>query len=110
MVKHVELDRLLTCEIEELIATVRPMPPKDCEKYAKAILARVGGPSFEQLLMRIVETAVPKDGIGPPKNSDIYYFAIRDMFPHVAEENDVLGRLVFLVMRMTQLRLEAYVK
>jgi hypothetical protein len=36
--------------------------------------------------MRIVETSVPRDGRGPPTNSDEYYFAIRDLFPHVPPE------------------------
>ena len=78
---HLELDWLLSCELEELIASVRPMSAKNCEQYVRAILGRVGGPSFEQLLMRIVETMVPRDGRGPPTNSDEYYFAIRDLFP-----------------------------
>jgi hypothetical protein len=56
---HLELDWLLSCELEELIASVRPMSAKNCEQYVRAILGRVGGPSFEQLLMRIVETMVP---------------------------------------------------
>ena len=91
--EHLELDWLLKCKLEELIALVRPMSAKNCEKIARAILDRIGGPSFEQLLMRIVETMVPRDGRGPPTNSDEYYFAIRDLFPHVPPENDVLGRL-----------------
>src|ERR1700730_18384365 len=37
--------------------------------------------------MKIVETMVPRDGRGPPTNSDEYYFAIRDLFPHVPPEN-----------------------
>ena len=83
---HLELDWLLSCKLEELIASVRPMSAKSCEQYARAILGRIGGPSFEQLLMRIVETMVPRDGRGPPTNSDEYYFAIRDLFPHVPAE------------------------
>src|SRR5450830_435290 len=75
------------------------MSAKNCEQYVRAILGRVGGPSFEQLLMRIVETMVPRDGRGPPANSDEYYFAIRDLFPHVPAENDVLGRLLCFAMR-----------
>lgn len=103
---HLELDWLLSCELEELIASVRPMSAKNCEQYVRAILGRVGGPSFEQLLMRIVETMVPTDGRGPPTNSDVYYFAVRDLFPHVPTESDVVGRLLFFAMRMCQLRLE----
>lgn len=80
---RLELDWLLKCKLEELIASVRPMSAKNCEQIVRAILDRIGGPSFEQLLMRIVETMVPRDGRGPPTNSDEYYFAIRDLFPHV---------------------------
>ena len=49
---------------------------------------------------------VPRDGRGPPTNSDEYYFAIRDLFPHVPTENDVLGRLLCFALRMCQLRIE----
>ena len=80
---RLELDWLLKGKLEELIASVRPMSAKNCEQIVRAILDRIGGPSFEQLLMRIVETMVPRDGRGPPTNSDEYYFAIRDLFPHV---------------------------
>ena len=100
-----ELGWLLKCNLEELIASVRPMSAKNCEQIVTAILDRIGGPSFEQLLMRIVETMVPRDG-GPPTNSDEYYFAIRDLFPHVPPENDVLGRLLCFALRMCQLRIQ----
>ena len=103
---RLELDWLLKCKLEELIASVRPMSAKNCERIVRAILDRIGGPSFEQLLMRIVETMIPRDGRGPPTNSDEYYFAIRDLFPHVPQENDVLGRLLCFAMRMCVLRIE----
>jgi hypothetical protein len=106
--KDHELDRLLTCGVEELIAAVRLMSAKDCERHARAILGRVGGPTFEQYLTRIVERMVPEDGGDPPGDIDEYYFAVRDLFPHIPSDNDVLGRLACLVMRMGQLRLEAH--
>ena len=101
-----ELGWLLKCNLEELIASVRPMSAKNCEQIVRAILDRIGGPTFEQLLARIVETMIPRDGRGPPTNSDEFYFAIRDLFPQVPPENDVLGRLLCFVMRMCQLRIE----
>jgi hypothetical protein len=104
---HIELDRLLSCSIDELIASVQPMSADNCEQYARAILGRIGGPSFEQLIMRIVETAV-NDGGRPPTDVDAYYIAVSDLFPHVAIENDVVGRLVFLAIHMTTLRLEKH--
>ena len=74
---RLELDWLLKGKLEELIASVRPMSAKNCEQIVRAILDRIGGPSFEQLLMRIV-----------------------------APENDVLGRLLCFAMRMCVLRIE----
>ena len=91
---RLELDWLLKCNLEELIDSVRPMSAKNCEQIVRAILDRIGGPTFEQLLARIVETMIPRDGRSPPTNSDEYYFAIRDLFPQVPPENDVLGRLL----------------
>ena len=104
--ERLELDWLLECNLEELIASVRPMSAKNCEQIVRAILHRIGGPTFEQLLTRIVGTMVPRDGRGPPTNSDEYYFAIRDLFPQVPPENDVLGRLLCFAMRMCQSRIE----
>jgi hypothetical protein len=105
---HIELDGVLSCTVDELIALVQPMSADNCEQCARAILGRIGGPSFEQLMMRIVETAAPKDGRGPPMNSDAYYLAVQELFPHIAQEDDVVGRLVFLAMHVATLRLEGY--
>jgi hypothetical protein len=105
---HIELDGLLGCSVDELIALVQPMSADNCEQYVRAILSRIGGPSFEQLMLRIVETAGQKDGDHPPMNSDAYYFAVRDLFPHITQENDVVGRLVVLAMHTATLRLEEH--
>jgi hypothetical protein len=43
----IELDQLLGCSVDELIALVKPMSADNCEQYARAILGRIGGPSFE---------------------------------------------------------------
>ena len=104
----IELDQVLGCSVDELIALVKPMSADNCEQYARAILGRIGGPSFEQLMFRIVERAGQKDGDHPPMNSDAYYFAVRDLLPHITQENDVVGRLVFLAMHMAALRLEEH--
>ena len=50
--ERLELDWLLKCNLEELIASVRPMSAKNCEQIVRAILDRIGGPTFEQLLAR----------------------------------------------------------
>ncbi len=36
-----KLDRLLTCDIEELLAAITPMSADDCEHYARTILDRI---------------------------------------------------------------------
>jgi hypothetical protein len=82
------------------------MSAKECEAYTRAMLDRIGGPSFEHLLMRIVETMVPTDGGNPPRSPDKYYFAVRDLFPHVPTESDVVARVLAFAMRMSVLRLE----
>jgi hypothetical protein len=105
---QIDLDRLLDCTVDELIALVKPLSANNCEQYARAILGRIGGPSFEQLMIRIIQTAAPKDGGHAPRDPDTYYFAVREQFPHVAEDNDVVGRLVLLTMLAGTLRLEAH--
>jgi hypothetical protein len=57
---QIELDRLLNCTVDELTALVKPLSANNCERYARAILGRIGGPSFEQLMIRIIQTAAPK--------------------------------------------------
>ena len=105
---QIELDRLLSCTVDELIALVKPLSADNCEQYARAILTRIGGPSFEQLMKRIIQTAAPEDGSDPPRDPDTYYFAVRELFPHVAEDDDVVGRLVLLTTLAGTLRLEAH--
>ena len=78
---RIELDRLLSCTVDELLTLVQLMSANNCEQYARAILGRIDGPSFEQLMMRIVETATPKDGGRAPMNSDAYYLAVQELFP-----------------------------
>jgi hypothetical protein len=104
----IELDQLLGCSVDELIAFVQSMSADNCEQYARAILGRIGGPSFEQLMTRIIQTAAQNDGGPPPRDPDTYYFAVRELFPHVAEDSDVVGRLVLLTMLAGTLRLEAH--
>ena len=105
---QIELDRLLSCTVDELIALVKPLSADNCEQYARATLGRIGGPSFEQLMIRIIQAAAPKDGGHPPRDPNTYYFAVRELFPHVAEDDDVVGRLVLLTTLAGTLRLETH--
>jgi hypothetical protein len=105
---RIEFDRLLGCSVDELIALVQRMPADHCEECARGLLSRIGGPSFEQLMMRLLETANPKDGVGPAINADAYYGAVRELFPHITQESDVLGRLLLLAMQVATLRLEEH--
>jgi len=40
------------------------MSASECERYARSILNRIGGPTSEQYLTRIAKTMVPEDGGG----------------------------------------------
>ena len=71
----IELDQLLGCSVDELIALVKPMSADSCEQHARAILSRLGGSSFEQLMMRILQTAGAKGASPPPSDPDTYYFS-----------------------------------
>jgi hypothetical protein len=103
----IELEQLLGCSVDELIALVKPMSADSCEQHARAIFTRLGGPSFEQLMMRILQTTA-NDVTPPSSDPDTYYFAVRELFPHVAKDSDVVGRLVLLTMLAGTLRLEAH--
>ncbi len=102
----IKLDHLLTFNMEVLISEIGSMSADECEQHGRAILDRIGGPTFEQYLMRIVETIVPDGGSRPLATSDDYYFVVRDMFPDIPMEDDILGRLAALVMRMIGLRID----
>ena len=106
VIEEAELDRFLTCETGSLIAHVKGMSAIDCEHCARAILARIGGPTLDQYLKQLVERMIPEGGGTPPNNPDEYYWATRSMFPHISTEEDVLGRLAAVVMKMCVLRLQ----
>ena len=105
--RKVDVEYLLSCTIEDLASAIASMSDRDCEKYAREILAYVGGPVFEDYLARIIETMIPNDGSAPPVSSDAYYLSVRDMFPHIPSESDALGRLCALVMQMCVLHMQA---
>jgi hypothetical protein len=105
--RRFSLEYLLSCRIEDLAPAIASMSADDCEKYARSMLDHVGGPSFEAYLSRIINTMLPDDGSPPPVSSDGYYLSVRDLFPHIPDTNDVLGRLCALVMQMCILRIEA---
>jgi hypothetical protein len=105
--RRFDVEYLLSCNVEELAPAIASMSAGDCEKYARAILTHVGGPSFEAYLSRILRTMIPDDGSPPPTSSDVYYLNVRDMFPHISDTSDTLGRLCALVMQMCVLRMEA---
>src|SRR6202022_4566132 len=90
---RLELDWLLKCKLEELIASVRPMSAKNCEQIVRA------RSHWRTKFRAVIDADCRNDGsegrAWSATNSDEYYFAIRDLFPHVPPENDVLGRLLF---------------
>ena len=86
----IDLDHLLTCGADELAEHVSDMSVAQCEWVARGILERVGGPRFERYLQCIAETMAPPDGGEPPETIDGYYYAARNLFPHVEQDDGTL--------------------
>jgi hypothetical protein len=98
--EDVDLDRLLTCDADELAEFLSDMSVAQCESAARAILDRVGGPRFERYLQCIAETMAPPDGGEPPETVEGYYHAVRSLFPHVDKDDGTLGRLCAVVLQL----------
>lgn len=102
----VDLDRLLTCNAEELAERLSDMSVTQCEFTARAILDRVGGPRFERYLQCIADTMAPPAGGEPPGTIDGYYHAVRSLFPHVEKDDGTLGRLCAVVVQLCRRHLQ----
>jgi hypothetical protein len=98
-------DDLMTCGMDEFITALENLSAPECERHARSILDRIGGPSFEECVSRLLDTAWSSDNGKPPRTPDAYYFAIQELFPQVSQESDILGRFVALLMSMTTQRL-----
>jgi hypothetical protein len=95
-----ELDHLLTCDAGTFASLIGGLSVAECERIARLILERTGGPRFERYLKRIAETMVPVDGSGSPDKVEDYYHAVRDMFPHIERDDGTLGRLCAIVVHL----------
>ena len=102
----VDLDRLLTCDADELADRLGEMSVAQCEWAARAILDRVGGPRFERYLQCVAETMAPPEEGEPPEAIDGYYHAVRNLFPHVEKDDGTLGRLCAVVVQLCRRHLQ----
>ena len=102
----IDLDRLLTCDADELAKRLSDLSVAQCERAARGILDRVGGPRFERYLQGIAETMACPDGGDPPETIDGYYHAVRNLFPHVEKDDGILGRLCAVVVQLCRCHLQ----
>jgi hypothetical protein len=95
------------CGVAEFTERLQRMSAEECERYARALLDDIGGPTFEKYLSVIAETMMPAETGDPPDSVDAYYLAVRGLFPHIGHGDDRLGRLCALVVQLCRLHLSA---
>jgi hypothetical protein len=98
----VTTDELLQLEMPALTHVIVEFSPADCEVHVRELLARLDGPSYDKYVKTLVDVALTGT-----RCSDDYYMAVREYFPHVPRDSDVLGRLCAIAMKMVVDRLAA---
>lgn len=105
--RYAGIEELVACSTKQFTQRLEQMSAEECERYARALLDELGGPTFEKYLSIIAETMMPPDASGPPEHIDAYYLAVRELFPHIGHGDDRLGRLCALVVQLCRLHLRA---
>ena len=94
-------DDLLQLDKSGFINALAFLDDTTCEMHVRKLLKRLNGPNFEKYMRILSNVAVTDTG-----NIESYYFSTRQYFPDVAQENDILGRLCGLALKMMADRLE----
>jgi hypothetical protein len=93
---------------EELIAMPSPrfveqitaLDARTCERHARDIVHRLGGPAtFEVYMMEVTRAALGFQGPQEDRIAELYRVGER-LFPHVPPGYDILVRLTTLVLKM----------
>jgi hypothetical protein len=98
--------RIILSDTEEFTSIIESLDADECEHHARQIVKNLEGPSFENYLLKIVQVAIPNQG-HPSKSINPYYKVTKGTYPGVRPEDDILGRLASLVLKMIVLRIEA---
>ena len=93
--KGLTTDELLRIDLSGFIDAVAQLSAVSCEAHVRELLERLDGPSYDEYVRKLVDVALTDS-----PSIDDYYFATRRRFPHVSSDDDVLGRLCALAMKM----------
>ncbi|MEW6360029.1 MAG: hypothetical protein AB1696_27075 [Planctomycetota bacterium] len=93
-------DELIQMNRTSFADALRDLDHNACEKHVRALLKRLNGPSFETYVMALTEVAVRN-----VRDRDGYYSATKQYFSDISKEDDILGRLCLLALKMMVERL-----
>jgi hypothetical protein len=98
---------LVAAELEQFIDAVATLDADTCERHARAIIRRLGAPvTFEAYLYELTRVALDSQVGKSEHQIDRYYRATKELFPGVLREDDILGRLAGLMLKMMAERLK----
>ena len=97
---------LITTDLDAFIDAVAKLDADTCERHARAVIRHLDEPvSFEEYLWALTRVAVEFNGPDHEKTTQ-YYLTTEKLFPRVPAEDDILGRLAGLMLKMMAKRLE----
>ncbi|MBD3334618.1 MAG: hypothetical protein GF355_03795 [Candidatus Eisenbacteria bacterium] len=101
---------LIVAEQDLFIAAVANLDGDQCEEHSRAIIRRLGEPtSFETYLYELTRLAISIGGSSEEQITQ-YFRVTKRLFPGISPEDDVLGRLTSLMMKMMAERLKPLAK
>jgi len=96
---------LITADRMVFAATVAELDARACERHARDIVHRLGGPTtFELYMTEVIHAALEFQGAAEERITELYGVTTR-LFPQVPPEYDILSRLTTLVLKMMVERL-----
>ncbi len=98
---------LVAAEPEQFIDAVAQIDADTCERHARAIIHRLGTPvTFEAYLYELTGTVLDSQMDKSECRVDRYYLVTEELFPGVSRDDDILGRLACLMVKMMAERLK----
>lgn len=98
---------LIAAELDQFIDATARIDADTCERHARAIIRRLGTPvTFETYLYELTRVALDSQGDKSEYRIDRFYHVTEELFPGVSQDDDILGRLAGLMLKMMVERLK----
>jgi hypothetical protein len=97
------IDDLISLDRQAFIATIASLDDDECEIHVRGLLKHLQGPSFEEYVWALSGSIV-----ADPTDLDRYYQVTAELIPGIPREDDVLGRLCGLALKMMVDRIERH--